>query len=277
MNDAANIHQIYLCAFVALLAVGIACAALSVFVVLLKWSFIGEGISHAGYAGAGTAALLSLAFPALQTLAAGFAISVLFCLATAIAIGWVARRRAVSGDAAIGVFVVASLAWGAVAGSISPGVTGGLHNLLFGSAAESTPTLAIAAAFACTAVLVVVALFSREFILYCFDPTMARVSGVPVGAIHYLLIFLIALVIVCGMKLLGYLLAPALLILPGALALAVTVRLRSVFIIAVLSALAAVVIGLAVSIRWPFIEAGAAVVLVLFLEFLLALAMRKKS
>jgi ABC-type Mn2+/Zn2+ transport system permease subunit len=277
MNDPANIHQVYLCALVALLAVGIACAVLSVFVVLLKWSFIGEGISHAGFAGAGTAALMSLAFPGLRSLAAGFGISVLFCLATALAIGYVARRRAVSGDAAIGVFVVASLAWGSLSGSISPGVSGGLQNLLFGSAAESTPTLALAAVSIGVAVVMVVALFGREIVMYCFDPTLAKVSGVPVGMIHYLLIFLIALVIIAGMKLLGYLLAPAMVILPGALALAVTVRLRAVFAVAITSALAAVLIGLAISIHWPFIEAGAAVVLVLFLEFLLALAIRRRS
>ena len=36
-------------------AIGVACAMLSVFVILRRWAFIGEGIAHAGFGGAGTA------------------------------------------------------------------------------------------------------------------------------------------------------------------------------------------------------------------------------
>ena len=44
-------------------AIGLACASLSVFVVLRRWAFIGEGIAHAGFGGAGTAWILSLLLP----------------------------------------------------------------------------------------------------------------------------------------------------------------------------------------------------------------------
>src|SRR5215470_17263069 len=44
----------------------IACALLSVIVVLRRWAFIGEGISHSGLGGAGTAWLLMLIIPALD-------------------------------------------------------------------------------------------------------------------------------------------------------------------------------------------------------------------
>src|SRR2546421_2349350 len=46
-------------------AVAVACAVLSVFVVSRRWAFIGEGISHSGFGGAGAVWLLALAFPAL--------------------------------------------------------------------------------------------------------------------------------------------------------------------------------------------------------------------
>jgi ABC-type Mn2+/Zn2+ transport system permease subunit len=274
MSGNLNTPEGFTIALVTLAAVAAACAALSVFVVLLKWSFLGEGISHAGFAGAGTAALLAAVFPALDSIAAGFAVSVLFCFATAGAIGAVARRRGVSGDAAIGAFIVASLAWGAVAYSIRPGSTGGLQSYLFGSVTEISPAVMMAAISTCVIVLLLVAMLGREFLFYSFDTTLAQVSGVPVAVIHYVLVLLIAFAIIATMKLVGYLLAPAFVILPGALALAVSVRLRTVFALAITSSIAAVAVGLALAARLHFVEAGAAIVLVLFVEFLLAIAIR---
>src|SRR5690349_25027577 len=91
-------------------ALAIACAVLSVFVVARRWAFIGEGISHSGFGGAGAAWLLMLAAPALvdRPWVVNLAV-VVFCLATAVAIGYLSRGDRVTGDAAIGIFLVASL------------------------------------------------------------------------------------------------------------------------------------------------------------------------
>ena len=64
-------------------AIGLACAALSVFVILRRWAFIGEGIAHAGFGGAGTAWVLSLLFPGvvgLRTEGGIYCIAAIFCL-----------------------------------------------------------------------------------------------------------------------------------------------------------------------------------------------------
>src|SRR5687767_4046725 len=83
----------------------IACAALSVFVVARRWAFIGEGIGHAGLGGAGTAWLIMLAAPAMvrETWLVPVCV-VLFCVATALAIGYFSRGDRVKSDAAIGIF-----------------------------------------------------------------------------------------------------------------------------------------------------------------------------
>src|SRR5215210_5154605 len=97
-------------------AVAVACAVLSVFVVSRRWAFIGEGISHSGFGGAGTVWLLALAFPALDAQWAVYAGVVVFCLATGLGIAYFSRARAAGGgtntDAVIGIFLVASMAWG---------------------------------------------------------------------------------------------------------------------------------------------------------------------
>src|SRR4029077_14125619 len=84
----------------------VACALLSVIVVLRRWAFIGEGISHSGLGGAGTAWLLMLAFPALDQSWVPYASVVIFCLATALALGALSRSPRVQPDAAIGIFLV---------------------------------------------------------------------------------------------------------------------------------------------------------------------------
>src|SRR5688572_17420928 len=97
-------------------AIAVACAVLSVFVVARRWAFIGEGISHSGFGGAGTAWLLALAFPAAFDRSwMPYAGVVVFSLGTALAIGYLTRRQRVDSDTAIGIFLVASLAWGFLA------------------------------------------------------------------------------------------------------------------------------------------------------------------
>src|SRR5919107_3815656 len=94
-------------------AIAAACAVLSVFVVSRRWAFIGEGISHSGFGGAGTAWLLALAFPALGAMWAVYAGVVVACLATGAGIAYFSRARPgasqrTSTDEVIGIFMVAS-------------------------------------------------------------------------------------------------------------------------------------------------------------------------
>src|SRR5207253_6772277 len=94
-----------------------ACAVLSVFVVLRRWALLGEGVAHSSFGGAGVAWALALIFPALDLPSVTYSIVGIFCIATALAIGALSspRRQRVSPDTAIGIFLVASLAWGFVA------------------------------------------------------------------------------------------------------------------------------------------------------------------
>jgi ABC-type Mn2+/Zn2+ transport system permease subunit len=187
----------------------------------------------------------------------------------------------VSGDAAIGIFVAAALAWGFIAFGIHDhlgrGGTGGWESYLLGNATLLTPAAtALAAAISMVIVLIVVVL-RRQILLYCFDPTLAEVTGVPVGFVHYLLIFLLALVIISGMRLAGYLLVPALLVLPGAAGLAVSRDIRTVMVVAIAFNIAATAVGMGISHHWAFIAPGPAIVGILFVEFLMAYLLRGKG
>ncbi|MGH7214843.1 MAG: metal ABC transporter permease, partial [Tepidisphaeraceae bacterium] len=181
-------------ALLAGVAMSIACGLLSVFVVSQRWAFIGEGISHAGLGGAGTAWLAALLVPALDTPVFAYTAIVCFCLATALAIGWVSHprgRRGVNSDAAIGIFLVATLAWGFLAQNVYARFRGsspfGFDNILFGQMRALSPAYVLVAVAACAGVVFVVVMLHKEILAYCFDPMMAEVSGVRAGAMHYLL------------------------------------------------------------------------------------------
>ncbi len=258
-------------AIVALLAVAPACAVVSVFVVLRRWAYLGEGISHAGFGGVGTALLLSGAIPWLAQPVYVYLFAILFCLATALAVGWISWGSGVSGDAAIGIFVAATLAWGFVCFSIHGNSgNGGWDLWLLGDVQRITAGGALMAVGLSIAVVLIVIAFGRQIVFYSFDPILAQVSGVPAMFGHYLLILLVALVIVVSMKLAGNLLAPALLVLPGATGLAISQRLRGVMIASIISSCLAAMAGLALTVHFAHLPPGPAIVLVMFIEYIAA-------
>jgi ABC-type Mn2+/Zn2+ transport system permease subunit len=262
-------------ALVAASAMGIACAILSVFVVLRRWAFIGEGIAHAGFGGAGTAWVLSLLLPSaalLQTQAGIYLVAVAFCLAVGLGIAAVTRRQQVYPDTAIGIFLVTSLAWGFIAHGMYTNAKQGVAppgwgDLLMGHMRLLPPQYVLAAMLICAVVVLVAVALGKEIVYYCFDPGLAEVSGVRVGFVHYLLMVLLTIAIVMGMRMMGSLLVTALLVLPGATGLLVSRRMSVVVGAAIAVGLIGAVAGTLINAAWPCIPEGPAIVLALVAQF----------
>jgi ABC-type Mn2+/Zn2+ transport system permease subunit len=269
-------QSVFLNSFLTATSLALACAVLSVVVVLRRWAFIGEGISHSGFGGAGTAWLLMLFVPALDQPWVPYASVVIFCMATALSIGAMSRERGgVHADAVIGIFLVASLAWGFLAQQVYQYVRHGINppmfdSLLFGRLVEFSPQYTRAAVVLCLAVVAVVLALWKEILSYCFDPLLAETSGVRAGFVHYLLMVLVALVIVIGVRVAGSVLVTALLVLPGATALLLSRRLGIVVMLSIGIALLGAAGGLMITRRWAYLPAGPAMVLIMFAEFMIA-------
>src|SRR5258708_31995914 len=183
-------HPDFLQALVAASSMAAACAVLSVFVVSRRWAFIGEGISHSGFGGAGTAWLLALIFPSFDRDWTPYLCVILFSLLTAVAIGYLSYRQRVNSDAAIGIFMVASLAWGFLCRQIyvahRHAEPVGFEQFLFGEMGALSAQYAVATVMLSAAIVLIVAVLAKEILYYCFDPVMAEASGVPAGFVHYL-------------------------------------------------------------------------------------------
>jgi ABC-type Mn2+/Zn2+ transport system permease subunit len=274
------------------IALGTVCSLLSVVVVLKRMAFIGEGIAHAGFGGMGTALVVGAtgSVGGLGTWQSDL-IVLAFCMATAIAIGALSRRRHVETDSAIGILLVASMAWGVLLIDLYPHLQGtdwyvrifgsgrpapNVESLLFGSLTNVGPHDVWLALGAAAAILVMLAAFAKEIVFYTFEETVSQVFGVRTRMIHYLVLALLSVAIVLTVRLAGIVLVSALLVIPGATANLLSRRLSRVLLCSWLVGIVGVVGGLALSSEVGTISTGPCIAMVLCLQFGLTLLIRSR-
>lgn len=264
--------DLFLPGVLTLLVVAAVCSLLSVIVVLKRMAFVGQGVSHAGFGGVGLAAALGFgaSSPAM------FAIVLVFCLGSAFLIATLSRRRGTEPDTAIGIVLVGAMALGSVllhvAHQMHPADrVPGWEGVLFGSILFSGWPEAIWSAVVAAIIVSLAAWFRRPVMAWAFDESGAEAMGVRVGLVRVLVLTLVTLAIVVAMRVVGVVLATAMLVLPAATALALTDRWRPTLWMSVLVGTVGSAIGMVVSFEadWP---PGAAVVLALCTLYALARA-----
>jgi zinc transport system permease protein len=254
-------------ALVAGLLLSLLCGVLSVFVILRRMAFIGVGISHSAFGGVALGFLLGL-----DPLWSGIA----FAVGVALLIEWAQSRGRLEEDAAIGIFFASAMALGVLFLHLSRTYNVDVFGFLFGNILAVGPRQVVEISAVTVGVLLMVAAFYKELVFLSFDEEMAWVSGVPVKALRYLFLVLLALVIIMAIYLVGIILVSALLVIPGAIARNLTRHIVNMLWVSVGTALGASLGGLFLSyaLDWP---SGATVVLVLSLGFFLSQGLRTWS
>lgn len=265
---------IYRPSVVAGLAVALMGAPLAILVVLKRLAFIGQGVSHAAFGGAGIAYALGITGVVAAGATAGEAagarlaftgIVLAFCIASAIGIGRMtpgaergpsrASGSAARADTAIAVVLVASMALGFLLVNVvarrarEPGQPAppGVETVLFGSVVGVSW---VDAAVGVGVALVVVGTLwwmRRPLLFWALDETSAAAFGVRTERVKMVLLVLNALAIVTIMRLAGVLLATALLVLPGATGLRLSDRLSGVMAWSLAAGVVGVMGGLVLS------------------------------
>lgn len=254
-------YDFFLRALLASAVVGVVCAVVGSFMVLRGLAFMGDALSHAAFPGVVVAYLVKGPFYLGAAIAA---------VATALAIGWVTRRGLLRGDTVIGVLFAGMFALGIFLFSLIPNFVGDLFGFLFGEVLGIGPGDLVALVVLAFVVLGVVALLWKELLYTTFDPLGAGASGLPVAALDYLLLALMAITIVVSLQAVGIIMVVAMLITPAATAQLVTRSFGRLIAVAVLIGLAAPVLGLYLS-YWVNSSSGATIVLVETGIFVLAL------
>lgn len=240
------------------------CASLfGVTLVLKRFSFIGDGLSHVAFGAMAVAGVLKLTNNLPLVLALTVAAAVLL-LRTG-------QNTRLKGDAAIAMYSVGALALGYLLMSLSSGsanLAGDVCSTLFGSTSMLTLTrdeVLLCVVLSAVVLALFVLLYHRMFAL-TFDESFARATGAPTELYNLLIAVVVAVIIVLGMHLIGSLLISALILFPALSAMRVFRSFRAVTVCAALLAVGCALLGLLASILADT-PVGASIVAVNILAF----------
>jgi len=220
---------------------------LGVTLVLKRFSFIGDGLSHVAFGAMAIAGVLNLTDNMLFVLPVTV-LSAVLLLRTG-------QNAKIKGDAAIAMISVGALAVGYLLLSLfstSANLSGDVCTTLFGS--TSILTLTQAEVWLCTALSIVVALifflFYNKIFAVTFDEDFARASGTKAEVYNLLVAVIIAVIIVLAMNLVGSLLISALIIFPAMSAMRLFRSFKGVTICSAVLSVTCALLGILISILW---------------------------
>ena len=235
------------------------CGYLSSYLTLKGWALMGDAVSHSVMPGVVVAYALGLPF----SLGA-----FIFGVGSVALIGFIKQKSRVKEDTVIGLVFTGFFALGIVLVSkIKSNID--LHSILFGSPLGISLSDVKQTMFISLLVVVLLSIFRKDLMLYCFDPRHAKTVGINVIFLHYLLLTCLSLAAVVGLQSVGIILVVAMLITPGATAYLLTDKFDNMTVISVLSAIISSLIGIYVSF-WFDLETGGSIVLAQTFIFLFA-------
>jgi manganese transport system permease protein len=258
-------HEFMVKAILVSALVGLVCAVLSCYMTLKSWALMGDAVSHAVMPGVVIAYVLKI------PLAVG---AFVFGVGSVIAIGFIKAQTRIKEDTVIGLVFTGFFALGLVLVSKTPsGVD--LTHILFGNVLGISDSDIIQTVIISIITLVTIAIFRKDLLLFCFDPTHARSIGLNTGALHYTLLSLLSLTAVAGLQTVGIILVVAMLVTPGATAYLLTDRFDHMLLLAMASGIFSSVIGTYISYHIDG-ATGGCIVVVQTLLFVLAMIFAPK-
>lgn len=232
-------------ALIAGVLIALCSSLLGVILVLKRFSYIGDGLSHIAFGAMAVAAVMNLTNNMPLVL-----IVTILCAVLLLRGG---QNAKIKGDAALAMISVGSLAIGYLIMNLfstSANISGDVCSTLFGS--TSILTLSAYDVWACVilSIVVVVAfivLYHKIFAV-TFDETFAKATGMKVEAYNLFLAVLTAVIIVLAMNLVGSLLISALVIFPAVSAMRVFRSFKAVMLCAAVISVICAVLGILTSI-----------------------------
>lgn len=257
-------------ALAVLLALAVVTGVVGVLVNLRGLEFISDGLTHAVFPGIA----IGFVMGGRDGLFVG---AVVTAVLAAVVLTFIARR--VASDAAIAIVLTGFFSIGVLVVSRGNDYAGSLDALLFGRLLTVTDADLWRTVALCALALVMVLVTLKGQLFRAFDARGSEASGYRPLAIDLVLNAAIALVVVAASSAVGNLLVLAVLIVPGALARLVSVRLAVLFPVAAVAAALAAWLGLAVGFQASVVgglalPAGSTVVVTLVALYAVVLVVR---
>ncbi|HAG13621.1 MAG TPA: ABC transporter [Ruminococcus sp.] len=232
-------------AFAVGLLIALCSSLLGVTLVLKRFSFIGDGLSHVAFG--------AMAVATITGLTNKMVIILPVTLLSAILLLRTGQNTKIKGDAAIAMISVGALAIGYMLMNLFPSsanVTGDVCSTLFGSTSiltlkKSDVTLCVIMA---VIVIAVFLLFYNKIFAVTFDESFCKASGVNADAYNLIIAMITATIIVLAMNLVGSLLISALIIFPALSAMRVFRSFRGVILCSAVISVLCAAVGIMLSI-----------------------------
>lgn len=232
-------------AFIVGVLISLCSSLLGVTLVLKRFSFIGDGLSHVAFGGICIASVLNLSNNMLLVLP--------LTIICAILLLKTGKNTKIQGDAAIAMISVGSLAIGYLIMnifSVSTNLSGDVCSTLFGS--TSILTLKKSEVWLCSilsiSVIIAFIIFYNKIFAVTFDENFAQAVGTHASIYNLVIAVIIAIIIVLAMNLVGSLLISALVIFPAISAMRVFKSFKSVTICSAIISVFCSISGLLIAI-----------------------------
>lgn len=232
-------------AFIAGILAALCSSLLGVTLVLKRYSFIGDGLSHVAFGAMAVATVLSVSNNLIIVMPVTI-ISAVLLLKTG-------QNAKIKGDAALAMISVGSMALGYLLLNIfsaSANISGDVCSTLFGSTSILTLTegdILLCVSMSVVVILIFVLFYNRIFAV-TFDESFATATGVNASRYNLLIAVTTAVVIVLAMNLVGALLTSALIIFPALSAMRLFNTFRQVIVCAAVYAVLTSALGILISI-----------------------------
>lgn len=225
--------------------VALCSSLLGVTLVLKRFSYIGDGLSHVAFGAMAVASVMKMSNQMMLIIPVTVISAVLLLKG--------GQNKKINGDAAIAMISVGSLAIGYLLMNIfatGPNISGDVCSTLFGS--TSILTLTREEVYLCLGLSAIVFLlfifFYNKIFAVTFDENFAKASGINTGFYNLLIAVMIALIIVLAMNLVGSLLISALVIFPALSSMRIFHDFKSVTICSAVISVMCAIVGFLTSI-----------------------------
>ena len=245
--------------------IAICCSFLGIFLVLRKYSMIGDGLAHVSFATIAIALLLDKS-PLL--------VSVPLVILSSFIILKLTEKGGLHGDAAIGLISSSAVAVGVLISSISKGFNIDLFSYLFGSILVISNLDVIFSVILSIVVILTILFFYNTLFAITYDEEFAKVIGLNVKHMNYLISVLTSITIVLGIRVVGTMLISSMIIFPTITALQISKSFKNTILISLVVSVLSVVLGVFLSFIFNF-PTGATIVILNAICFIICLCMKK--
>lgn len=248
--------------------VSLCASLLGVSLVLKRYSMIGDGLSHVGFAALAIAYAMN---------AAPLSVAIPVCIAAAFLLLRMKENSKLKGDAATALLCSGALAVGVMTVSLTTGMNTDVCNYMFGSILSMSRSDVRLSVMLSIVVLVLYVIFYNRIFAVTFDETFAKATGTSSNLYNMLIALLTAVTVVLGMRMMGTLLISSLIIFPALSSMRICRHFRSVIVCSALLSAVCFAAGIYFSYMYST-PTGASIVIADIIVFVLfALAEKIKE